>query len=146
MNFFLTFSALAECLFAFNSTRNLDITRNQGLPDNLHYWGIASTRGCLHLIHIDGAGLNTRMRSVSGYKLFLIGVPKSPSTFSWNPRKGHTLSNILDKLHWQLVVIPPGSELYVPLAPSFYLNFLNDCFHHEASCAQTHPILLSLFL
>lgn len=102
---------LAECIDAFESTCNMDISSHHGLPENLHYWGITSTRGCLHLVHIDGAGLNTRMRAVSGYKLFLVGQPKNASTFSWNPKKGHSLYNILDKLLWQLVVIPPGAEL-----------------------------------
>lgn len=100
-------------MYAFNSTRDTGVARDQSLPHNLHFWGIASTRGSLHLIHIDGAGLNTRMLSVAGYKLFLLGRPKHPSTFSWNPKKGHTLTNIIDKLLWQFVVIPPGADLYV---------------------------------
>lgn len=106
-------SVLAECFKAYSSTCNLDISSHHGIPDNLYYWGIASTRGCIHHIHIDGAGLNTRMHCVSGFKLFLVGQPKNASSFSWNPHAGHSLVNILDKLLWQLVVIPPGAELYV---------------------------------
>lgn len=120
-------SKFASDVEAFYGTLDMPTCHRDTLyPSQSMRWGLAATSHAHHLWHIDCNGFATVIKVKTGLKWWVVGRPKSSSTFSSIScyLDNYELDSINDS-KWDLeaILLLPGSTLYVSLVCTLEYGF-----------------------
>ena len=110
-------STFATDVTAFNATLDMPLcSKKTQFPASSMRWGLAATSGAHHLWHIDCDGFCTCIEVKTGFKLWVLGSPRSNSMDGFS-----SISDFLDKydidsvndetMALEAILLVPGSTL-----------------------------------